>query len=160
VATDRKLAADVRGQLVARLPDTARRAIIEASLREHGAILVAKDLAEALRFANEHAPEHLTLMVRSPKAALARVRNAGSVFLGRHAPVSLGDYGSGTNHVLPTMGHARLRGGLSVEDFRKWITWQEVSAAGLRRIGPAVATLARAEGLIAHAEAVEKRLQR
>jgi len=74
--------------------------------------------------------------------------------------VSLGDYGSGTNHVLPTMGHARVRGGLSVEDFRKWITWQEVTPAGLRRIGPAVATLARAEGLVAHAEAVEKRLTR
>jgi histidinol dehydrogenase len=99
-------------------------------------------------------------MVKAPKPALAKVRNAGSVFLGRHAPVSLGDYGSGTNHVLPTMGHARLRGGLSVEDFCKWVTWQEVSAAGLRRIGPAVATLARAEGLVAHAEAVEKRLAR
>jgi histidinol dehydrogenase len=160
VSTDAAFAAKVRGELVARLPDTARRVIIEASLRDHGAILVARDLAEALRFVNEHAPEHLTLMVKDPKAALAKVRHAGSVFLGRHAPVSLGDYGSGTNHVLPTMGHARVRGGLSVEDFRKWITWQEVSAAGLRRIGPSVALFARAEGLVAHAEAVEKRLQR
>jgi histidinol dehydrogenase len=160
VSTDASLAAKVRGELVARLPDSSRRPIIEASLRDHAAILVAKDLAEALRFADEHAPEHLTLMVKDPQRALARIRNAGSVFLGRHAPVSLGDYGSGTNHVLPTMGHARVRGGLSVEDFRKWITWQEVSPAGLRRIGPAVATLARAEGLVAHAEAVERRLQR
>jgi histidinol dehydrogenase len=160
VCTDAALAAKVRGELVARLPDAVRRNIIEASLRDHGAILVAKDLAEALRFADEHAPEHLTLMVKDPRRALARVRNAGSVFLGRHAPVSLGDYGSGTNHVLPTMGHARVRGGLSVEDFRKWITWQEVSAAGLRRIGPAVAMLARAEGLVCHAEAVERRLRR
>jgi histidinol dehydrogenase len=158
VATDATLAAKVRGELVARLPETARRAIIEASLRDHGAILVAADLAEALEFTNGHAPEHLTLMVRNPQAALARIRNAGSVFLGRHAPVSLGDYGSGTNHVLPTMGHARVRGGLSVDDFRKWMTWQDVTPAGLRRIGPAVATLARAEGLVAHAEAVERRL--
>jgi histidinol dehydrogenase len=160
VATDRGLAARVRGELLARLPDAARRGIIEASLRDHGALLVAKDLAEALRFSNEYAPEHLTLMVRRPRAALDKVRHAGSVFLGPHAPVSLGDYGSGTNHVLPTMGHARVRGGLSVEDFRKWVTWQEVSAAGLRRIGPAVATVARAEGLVAHAEAVERRLAR
>lgn len=160
VATDRRLASQVRGELVARLPDAERRGIIEASLRGHGALLVARDLAEALRFSNDHAPEHLTLMVRNPRAALANVLHAGSVFLGRHAPVSLGDYGSGTNHVLPTMGHARVRGGLSVEDFRKWVTWQEVTPAGLRRIGPAVATLARAEGLVAHAEAVEKRLQR
>jgi histidinol dehydrogenase len=160
VATDRRLAAAVRDELAQRLPRTARRAIIEASLRDHGALLVAKDLAEALRFTDEYAPEHLTLMVRQPRAALAKVRNAGSVFLGPHAPVSLGDYGSGTNHVLPTMGHARVRGGLSVEDFRKWVTWQEVTPAGLRRIGPAVATLARSEGLVAHAEAVERRLAR
>lgn len=158
VATTRKLAEAVRLQLAERVPRHGRRAIVEASLRDHGALLVAKDLAEALRFSDAYAPEHLTLMVKSPRAALARLRNAGSVFLGRHAPVSLGDYGSGTNHVLPTMGHAALRGGLSVEDFRKWITWQEVTAAGLARIGPAVATLARAEGLVGHAEAVEERL--
>lgn len=158
VATDRKLAEAVRRELEERLPDARRRDVIEASLRDHAALLVAKDLAEALGFTNEYAPEHLTLMVRNPAAALAKVRNAGSVFLGRHAPVSLGDYGSGTNHVLPTMGHARVRGGLSVEDFRKWVTWQEVTPAGLRRIGPAVATVARAEGLVAHAEAVEERL--
>jgi len=158
VATKRKLAEAVRAELVARLPDARRRDVIAASLRDHSALLVAKDLAEALRFSDAYAPEHLTLMVADPKAALAKVRNAGSVFLGRHAPVSLGDYGSGTNHVLPTMGHAKLRGGLSVEDFRKWITWQEVSAAGLRRIGADVATVARAEGLVAHAEAVEERL--
>jgi histidinol dehydrogenase len=158
VATDRKLAEAVRRELEARLPGARRREVIEASLRDHAALLVAKDLAGALGFANEYAPEHLTLMVRDPAAALAKVRNAGSVFLGRHAPVSLGDYGSGTNHVLPTMGHARVRGGLSVEDFRKWVSWQEVTPAGLRRIGPAVATVARAEGLVAHAEAVEERL--
>lgn len=158
VATSRRLAEQVRSELAARLPRHPRKAVVEASLRDHGALLVASGLPEALRFSEAYAPEHLTLMVRSPRAALAKVRNAGSVFLGRHAPVSLGDYGSGTNHVLPTMGHAALRGGLSVEDFRKWVTWQEVTAAGLRRIGPAVATLARAEGLAGHAEAVEERL--
>lgn len=158
VATSRKLAEAVRAALAERLPGHGRRGIVAASLRDHGALLVAKDLTEALRFSDAYAPEHLTLMVKDPRRALGQVRNAGSVFLGRHAPVSLGDYGSGTNHVLPTMGHATLRGGLSVEDFRKWVTWQEVTAAGLARIGPAVATVARAEGLVGHAEAVEERL--
>lgn len=159
VATDRGLAEAVRGELQARLPRSKRRDIIAASLEDHGAILVAKDLAEAMRFSNEYAPEHLTLMVKSPRAAFAQVKNAGSVFLGRNAPVSLGDYGSGTNHVLPTMGQARIRGGLSVEDFRKWITWQEVTSAGLRSIASDITTVAHAEGLHAHAEAVEKRLR-
>jgi histidinol dehydrogenase len=141
------------------LPGHARRSIVESSLRDHGAILVAPSVAEAIRFANAYAPEHLTLNVKNARTVLQRVHNAGSVFLGPHAPVSLGDYGSGTNHVLPTMGHAARRGGLSVDDFRKWITWQDVTAAGLRRIGPAVATLARAEGLVGHAQAVEERLE-
>lgn len=159
VATQRSVADAVRAELVARLPTQARRDIVAASLADKAVLLVAPSLDEALRFSDAYAPEHLTLMVADPAKALARVRNAGSVFLGPHAPVSLGDYGSGTNHVLPTMGHARVRGGLSVEDFRKWVTWQEVTEAGLARIGPAVATLARAEGLIAHAEAVEERLR-
>jgi histidinol dehydrogenase len=158
VATDRRLAEAVRRELEGRLPLAQRRGVIAASLRDHAALLVAGSLEEALDFSNAYAPEHLSLVVRDPKAALAKVRNAGSVFLGRHSPVSLGDYGSGTNHVLPTMGHARVRGGLSVEDFRKWVTWQEATRAGLRRIGPDVAAVARAEGLVAHAEAVEGRL--
>jgi histidinol dehydrogenase len=158
VATERRIAEAVRAELRARLPKQGRRAIVEASLRDKSALLVAKDLDEALRFSDAYAPEHLTLMVKSPVKAFARVRDAGSVFLGPHAPVSLGDYGSGTNHVLPTMGHARIRGGLSVEDFRKWVTWQDVTEAGLRRIGLAVSTLARVEGFTAHAEAVEERL--
>jgi histidinol dehydrogenase len=150
----------VRAQLQQRLPSAKRRDIIAASLRDHAALLVAKDLPQALQFANAYAAEHLTLMVRDARAAFAKVRNAGSVFLGRHAPVSLGDYGSGTNHVLPTMGFARVRGGLSVEDFRKWVTWQEVTPAGLRRLASDITTVAHAEGLHAHAEAVEQRLER
>ncbi|HUR62294.1 MAG TPA: histidinol dehydrogenase, partial [Candidatus Thermoplasmatota archaeon] len=133
-STSRTLAERVAKELAVRVPRATRSATIESSLRDHGALLVAKDLAEALRFANAYAPEHLALMVANPVAALARVRNAGSVFLGRHTPVTLGDYGSGTNHVLPTMGHAALRGGLCVEDFRKWVTWQEATPRGLRAV--------------------------
>lgn len=159
VATSGKLADAVAAELEARVPKEPRSAIIAASLRDHGALLVAKGLAEALRFADAYAPEHLTLMVRQPKAALAQVRNAGSVFLGRHTPVSLGDYGSGTNHVLPTMGHAALRGGLCVDDFRKWMTWQEATPKGLRAVAADVVRVARAEGLHAHSEAVTQRLR-
>ncbi|MEA3204002.1 MAG: histidinol dehydrogenase [Thermoplasmata archaeon] len=158
VATSSKVADAVAHELEARVPLQRRKEVIAASLRDHGAILVAKDLAEALRFSDAYAPEHLTLMVRDPRAAFAMVRNAGSVFLGRHTPVSLGDYGSGTNHVLPTMGHAARRGGLCVDDFRKWMTWQEASPAGLRAVADDVVRVARAEGLHAHAEAVEQRL--
>lgn len=158
VSTSKTVADAVAQELADRLPSQARRSIIAASLRDHAHLLVAKDLTEALRFVDAYAPEHLTLLVSDPAKTMARVRHAGSIFLGPNAPVSLGDYGSGTNHVLPTMGHATLRGGLSVDDFRKWITWQQVSEAGLRRIGPDVAAVARAEGLVAHAVAVEERL--
>lgn len=158
VTTSTRLAQDVAAQLEALVPKAERRAVIEASLRDHGALLVAADLDEAIGFCNDYAPEHLEIHTADPMAVLARIRNAGSVFVGPDAPVSLGDYGSGTNHVLPTMGFAATRGGLSVDDFRKWITWQSCTPAGLEAIGPDVAALARAEGLVGHAEAVERRL--
>ncbi|HUR63015.1 MAG TPA: histidinol dehydrogenase [Candidatus Thermoplasmatota archaeon] len=158
VATSRKIAEAVAAELESRVPRQERSEVIAASLRDHGALLVARDLAEALRFSDAYAPEHLTLMVKNPRAVLAKVHNAGSVFLGRHTPVSLGDYGSGTNHVLPTMGHAARRGGLCVDDFRKWLTWQEATPAGLRAVAGDVVRVARAEGLHAHAEAVEQRI--
>jgi len=98
------------------------------------------------------------LQVREPRSWLAEVRNAGSVFLGPWSPEPLGDYCSGTNHVLPTYGYARAYSGLSTLDFVKRITVQELSAEGLSALGPVAVTLARMEGLDAHAEAVVKRL--
>ena len=103
-------------------------------------------------------PEHLILAVADPEAWLARVQRAGSVFLGDHAPESLGDYCSGTNHVLPTYGYARSYSGVSLADFQKRITVQELSAEGLARLGPTARTLARLESLDAHANAVTVRL--
>jgi histidinol dehydrogenase len=108
--------------------------------------------------ANEYAPEHLLLQVREARACLARIRNAGSIFLGDWSPEPMGDYCSGTNHVLPTYGFARAYSGLSLSDFSKRITVQELSAAGLQDLGPVAATLAHLEGLDAHAAAVERRL--
>lgn len=158
VTDDAALADDVAAALERRVPSAARKDIIEASLAAHGAILLADDWDRAVAFADAYAAEHLEIISQDPHADLARIRDAGSVFLGPWAPVSLGDYGSGTNHVLPTMGFARLTGGLSVDNFRKWITWQEVSKAGLAAIAADVTTMAKAEGLHAHAEAVRGRL--
>ncbi len=138
----------------ARLP---RRAILEQSLAAARLISVAS-LDAAIEIAEAYAPEHLVIETRAPRELLARIGSAGSVFLGRWSPEPMGDYCSGTNHVLPTFGHARAYGGLSVQDFMRGMTVQELSAEGLRALGPTAVTLARLEGLEAHAEAVEVRL--
>jgi histidinol dehydrogenase len=108
--------------------------------------------------ANEYAPEHLIVQVADPRAFVAGVSTAGSVFLGRWTPESVGDYCSGTNHVLPTYGYAHAYSGLSVADFQRRMTVQEVSLTGLRGLAPTVGALAGLEGLDAHARAVTVRL--
>ena len=156
LTTSRKLAIAVRdavAEQLERLPDSnpARR-----SLAEKGAILLAPDFSDAVRFANRFAPEHLALP--GAHAELAhKLDAAGSVFLGPWSAQSIGDYASGTNHVLPTSGGARTRGGLSTCDFVRCTSVQRVSAAGLRSLAPVVAALADAEGLVAHRRAVEVR---
>ena len=122
-------------------------------------ILLVPDLETALEVSNRYAPEHLILQVRAPRRWLDRVRNAGSVFLGSWTPETLGDYCSGTNHVLPTYGHARAYSGLGVLDFVRRMTVQEASPEGLADLGPVARTLARLESLEAHARAVEVRLE-
>jgi len=148
----RAVAAEVERQL-AELPkaNLARR-----SLERNGAALVARDLSAAAQFVNRFAPEHLTLPAGA-NGLLDRISSAGSIFLGDWSAQSFGDYASGTNHVLPTGGAARTRGGLSVTDFVKCISVQEVSRAGFRRLAPVVREFARAEGLEAHARSVEVR---
>jgi histidinol dehydrogenase len=106
-----------------------------------------RHLVQAVEVSNAYAPEHLILNVADPRRLMLSVENAGSIFLGRYTPESLGDYTSGTNHVLPTYGHARTWSGLSVQSFQKLVTVQEASADGLKGIGPAAITLAKAEGL-------------
>ncbi len=134
-----------------------RRDTAAKALQSSRAILV-DSLAQALVVSNLYAPEHLIMQVRDPRTWLPEVRNAGSVFLGAWTPESVGDYCSGTNHVLPTYGHARAYSGVSVASFQKAITVQELSRAGLVGIGPCAMTLARAEGLDAHERAVSLRL--
>ncbi len=149
----------VDAALAAQLATLPRAAIARAALAGSPAILVP-DLESAFEIANDYAPEHLSLALRAPRAWLDQVASAGSVFLGDWTPETLGDYCSGSNHVLPTGGHARAWSGLSVAAFRKSIAVQEASRDALAEAGPCAATLARAEGLQAHARAVELRLER
>ncbi len=139
------------------LPSQARREVSEASLRAAGALLVADDLEAALAFAARYAPEHLLLMLAEPRAALPRVRNAGTVFLGASSSVAFGDYVTGANHTLPTGGLARAYSGLSTLDFVRLVTYQEVSPAAAVELAPVAATLAAAEGLPGHAAAARAR---
>jgi histidinol dehydrogenase len=154
----RALATAVREAALRALPGLSRRDILGASLARSRIIVVA-DLDAAVALSNTYAPEHLLLQVRDPRALLERVQSAGSVFLGAWSPEPMGDYCSGTNHVLPTYGYARAYSGLSVADFQKRITVQELTADGLRGLGPTASTLANIEGLDAHALAVDVRLR-
>ena len=134
------------------------RAAIAREALSHSRLIEVGSLDEALAVSNRYAPEHLILQVAEPRAWLDRVQSAGSVFLGAWTPESVGDYSSGSNHVLPTYGYARCYSGLSVASFQKQISVQELSPAGLQAIGPCTARLAAAEQLEAHGRAVTLRL--
>lgn len=121
--------------------------------------IVVDSLKRAVEISNEIAPEHLVILAENHWQIFEKVRHAGSVFLGKYSPVSAGDYASGTNHILPTAGFARMYSGVSVETFMKSITYQEIKREGLERISHAIVRLARAEGLEWHAKSVEERLK-
>jgi histidinol dehydrogenase len=148
------VAASIERQLAA-MP---RRAIIEASLAKRGALIAVRDLDEACAIANRVAPEHLELAVAEPAALLPKIRHAGAIFMGHHASEALGDYCAGPNHVLPTGRTARFSSPLGVYDFQKRSSVLELSPAAARTLGPIAVTLARGEGLIAHAESAAYRL--
>lgn len=154
-----QLATEVVAALARQVATLTRQAILAQSV-SNMRVIVTGGLGESLQLSNLYAPEHLILHIASPRAALDRIESAGSVFVGPWTPETLGDYCSGTNHVLPTYGHARAYSGLSVQDFCKRITVQEASAGGFATLGPVAATLAKLEGLDAHAAAVERRLAR
>jgi histidinol dehydrogenase len=150
------LAKEVAAEVVKQLRDLPETNPAWKSLRLASAILVAPSVDAAIRFANCVAPEHLSIPVAN-NTLIEKLSEAGSVFLGPWSAQPIGDYASGTNHVLPTSGWARARGGLSVSDFVKCSSTQEISRAGLKRLAPVVTAMARAEGLEAHARAVEVR---
>jgi histidinol dehydrogenase len=146
----RAVAAEVERQLAV-LPTAP---VAAKAIAKNSAIVLVESVGQAIELANDFAPEHLSI---PSMALLGEVRHAGSVFVGPHSPEAAGDYASGPNHVLPTSGAARLRGGLSAADFVKVISVQKLSAAALERLRPTITTLARAEGLEAHARSVEVR---
>jgi histidinol dehydrogenase len=157
VTVSRRTAEACVAEVARQLAELPRREIAAQAITESRVLLVP-DLNTAMEVCNQYAPEHLILQVSRPRDLLPQVRNAGSVFLGAWTPETMGDYCSGTNHVLPTYGHARAYSGLSVIDFVKRITVQELTADGLRGLGPIARTLARLESLDAHANAVTVRL--
>jgi histidinol dehydrogenase len=158
VTPSRPLVARVQAELTAQLARLPRRTIAQRALRRQGTAFVTRGLADAVALANRLAPEHLELAVRRPERLLDAVRHAGAIFLGEHAPEAFGDYLAGPNHILPTGGSARFASPLGVYDFVKRSSVIGASARTLRRLGPAVACLARLEGLDAHAVAVTSRL--
>jgi histidinol dehydrogenase len=157
ISDDRSVLEATRDVLLRQLAELSRAAIATAALA-HARLILTPSLEAAVMISNAYAPEHLILNTDAPRRLLERVDNAGSVFLGAWSPESVGDYCSGTNHVLPTCGHARACSGVSVASFLKQISVQELTADGLRAVGPCAATLARAEGLAGHERAVTRRL--
>jgi len=160
VTTSPDLAARVCEWIESRAASLPRKEIIERSVAAHSHVLVARDLDQAVEFANDYAPEHLQIITRDPFIVLNRIRHAGSIFLGPYSPVPAGDYASGTNHVLPTGRTARMFSGLSVDDFIKKPTFQYLSRDGLEGLKETIVTLAEAEGLPIHARAVEARFRK
>jgi len=155
---DAAFADAVAAAMDAQLGTQPRQAIIAASLRNRGALVVVRSLDEAADIANRIAPEHLELAIADPQALLPKIRHAGAIFLGHHASESLGDYCAGPNHVLPTSRTARFSSPLGVYDFQKRSSLIQVSREGAQVLGRVAATLARAEGLEAHARSAEWRL--
>jgi len=158
VTNSAALAREVGAALESQIAGLSRRDIVKQSMAASRCILV-DDLDTAVRVSNEYAPEHLIIQTREPRTLLRKVESAGSVFIGPWSPESMGDYCSGTNHVLPTFGYARSYSGLSLIEYQKRITVQELSAEGLRGLGPTAVTLSGLEGLDAHGNAVKVRLE-
>jgi histidinol dehydrogenase len=154
LTTSQRLATAVAKEVERQLATPPTAAVAAQSIARNSAIVLVRSIEEALEISNRFAPEHLSIPDTS---LLPAIEHAGSVFVGPFSPEAAGDYASGPNHVLPTSGAARIRGGLAVTDFVKVISVQQLSAVGLARLAPSIVTLARAEGLEAHARSVEVR---
>ena len=158
VTDDEALADDVVAAIDRQIDDRERADVIREALgNDASGVFVARSMPEAVLFCEEYAAEHLSIQAEDDEALLDRISSAGSVFLGPYSPVAAGDYAAGPNHVLPTGGHARTTGGLSVETFLRSTTVQRLPADALDALGETVTTLAEAEGLEAHAESVRVR---
>jgi histidinol dehydrogenase len=159
VTTSQGLAEEVCSIINRRYDDLPRKDIFESSLTKHSYVLIASDMEQAIDFTNEYAAEHLQILTEDLFITLNKIKHAGSIFMGPYSPVPVGDYASGTNHVLPTGQCARMFSGLSVDDFIKKPTFQYLSRKGLEGLKDVIVTLAEAEGLPIHAEAVKARFK-
>jgi len=160
VTDDDALAEEIVAELDRQAGEREREETIRGVLDSQvSGVLVARSMPEAVLFTEEYAAEHLSIQAEKEEALLDRIDNAGSVFLGPYAPVAAGDYGTGTNHVLPTGGGAKVHGGLSVDEFLRSSTVQRLDRESLADLSDTVTTLAEAEGLEAHAESVRMRLR-
>lgn len=158
VSTSKDILASVNTALATQLDALPRKEIAEKAIESSKAILVENE-QDALDLINDYAPEHLILSLENAETVAEQIVNAGSVFLGNYTPESCGDYASGTNHTLPTNGHARAYSGVSLDSFTKKITFQHISPQGLVNLGPTVEAMAEAETLVAHKRAVSIRLK-
>lgn len=148
-------------ELIEKFSEEAERSeIISQSLSKYGKIILTDTLEEAIEVTNEYAPEHLIIACKNDEEVLKSINNAGSIFLGNYSPVACGDYGSGTNHVLPTSGGAKMYSGLSTEDFIKKPTVQRISKKGIETLSEYCVELAKYEGLYAHADSINVRLEK
>ena len=158
VTDSKELAGEVFEEVAKQTKALSRKAIIEKSL-SGSYIVLTKDMKDAIEFANRYAPEHLEILARNSRSIAKKIRNAGTIFSGPFSPVPAGDYASGENHVLPTGGSARFASALSVRDYLRSYSVQEISRQGLSNMREAIETLALAESLDAHAAAVRKRFE-
>ncbi len=160
VTWSRKIAQETQKEIDRQLLSLTRQGIIKQSLAGYSAIILVSNEEEAIRFANEYAPEHLEIMTKNPESLVGRITNAGSIFLGKWASKAIGDYASGANHVLPTGGGARMFSPVGVETFMKLSEVQLVTEEGLRSLAPIIETLSQVEGLDAHWNSVKQRLNK
>lgn len=159
VTTSVELADEVCNIINSEIEEMPRKDIIKASLTQNSAVLVTDSMEEAIDFTNDYATEHLQIVTAEPFAILPRIKHAGSIFMGTYAPVPVGDYASGTNHVLPVGQCAKMFSGLSVDDFIKKPTFQYLTKEGLSKLKDTVITIAEAEGLYMHARAIKERFK-
>ena len=160
VTDDEEIADNAKDLIEEFAKEAQRREIIEESLEKHGHIILCENMEDAIDFTNTYAPEHLIISTADDKAVLDKIKNAGSIFLGKYSPVAAGDYGSGTNHVLPTGGGAKMYSGLSTEAFLKKPTVQTLTREGIEELSKTVIPIAEYEGFYAHANSVKVRLNK
>ena len=161
LVTDSERIANESNELIEKFAKEAKRSeIIAESLEQHGHVILCNTMDEAIDFTNEYAPEHLIISTKDDKAVLDKIKNAGSIFLGKYSPVAAGDYGSGTNHVLPTGGGAKMYSGLSTETFIKKPTVQTLTKEGIKELSKTVLPIAEYEGFYAHADSINVRLDK